>query len=149
MPLLYKLYKDTRKKKGTETPLNPKTYNKWFARAIQVGTIESRELAEKIAYSASATVADTLAVIQALVRVMADNLKEGYTVKLDSFGSWKVGIKSAPADEPKAFTVAHNIIGSHVLFLPEYTRDAATGKKNCPMVQSAKIRETAWNNVTK
>lgn len=147
MPLLYKLYKDTRKKKGTDTPFNPKTYNKWLAKTVTTGTVESRELAEKIAYSSSATVADTLAVINALVNVMATNLKEGYRVKLDGFGSWKINVKSIGAPDSKVFSVSHNITGARVNFRPEYTKDPATGKNHVRMIEGAKIQETAKNDV--
>lgn len=147
MPLLYKLYKDNRKKKGTDTPANPKTFNKWFARTVTTGTIESEQIAEKIAYSASATVADTLAVINALVKVMSDSLKEGFRVKLDNFGSWKIGIKSVGAPDASVFSVNHNITGSHVLFMPEYTIDSATNKKKVKMLDGAKIQETAKSDV--
>lgn len=147
MALLYKLYKDTRKKKGSDQPFNVKTYGKWFAKSVSTGTIESKELAQKIAYSASATEADTLAVINALVKVMADNLKNGYIVKLDGFGTWRIGIKCVGAPDSDVFSVSHNITGARVNFYPEYTVDSATGHRQIKMLQDVKIRETAKNDV--
>jgi hypothetical protein len=55
---------------------------------------------------------------------MADELKQGNRVKLDGFGSFKIGIRTTGAESPKLFSVSKNVKGLHILFQPEVKRSA-------------------------
>ena len=54
-----------------------------------------------------------------LVEVMRDELQASRRVKLDGFGSFKIGLSSKGADNLKDFSVAKNVKSLHVLFMPE------------------------------
>jgi len=144
MPLLYKLHKIEREfEDGRTDPAN----NKWFARAIHLGVVDERDLAKQISYSTTVTEADCLAVINALSKQIIDNVQNSMKVKLKDLGTFKLGIKSTGADEANEFSVSENIVGTHVNFMPEYTIDEASGKRQCAMTMGCTIRETAKNKV--
>jgi len=121
--------------------------NKYFARAITLGTVETEELANIIQKNCSMKKSDVIAVLSELVEVMTDKLQESYAVKLNGFGTFKIGITSKGADDPTQFSVANNIVGTHVNFLPAYTVDSATGKRTKALLEGVKCSETAKNTV--
>jgi len=120
---------------------------KWYARAISVGTLETADLAEIIQRNCSMKKSDVLAVLTELVEVMTDKLQESYAVKLNDFGTFKIGITSKGADDPTNFTVTNNIVGTHVNFQPAYTVDIATGQRTKALLAGVKVSETAKNAV--
>lgn len=91
----------------------------WYARAAQIGTADTKDLAVRIGERCTVTEADILAVISALVNEMTHNLKNGMRVKLDGFGSFKIAIRSTGVKEVKDFSAAKNIKCPHVIFQPE------------------------------
>lgn len=46
-------------------------------------------------------------------------MRNGDRVVLDGFGSFKVGLKTKPADSVEKFNVAKNIVGTRINFQPE------------------------------
>ena len=92
--------------------------------------------------------ADILAVLDELVETMRDQLQDSKRVKLDGFGSFKIGITSKGARSAKAFTVADNIKGMHIVFTPERSTDAA-GNRVKQFLQGAKCEELPENRVEK
>ncbi|MGG6544396.1 UNVERIFIED_CONTAM: HU family DNA-binding protein [Prevotella sp. 15_C9] len=116
MAVKYRMYQDNRKKS--------KTKGLWFARAVMDGTVGVKELSERISDRCTVTEADILAVISALVKEMSYVLKSGKRVKLEGFGSFKVGIRSHGEGKNKDFTAAKNIYDPHILFRPETRVDA-------------------------
>ena len=50
---------------------------------------------------------------------MQDELQAGHRVKIDGFGSFKIGIASTPADSAAKWTVAQNVRGLRLNFQPE------------------------------
>lgn len=111
MAVYYRLYQN--KRKGSST------INMWYARAQKVGDVKLDTLADRIQRNCTAKRSDVLAVLAELVEVMGDELRAGKRVILDGFGSFKIGISSRPAQEPKTFSVTKNVKGVHVLFQPE------------------------------
>lgn len=116
----YKLYQDNRK--------NAVNKGKWYARAAITGTTNLETLAARIQRNCTAKKSDVMAVLTELVEVMADELQEGRRVKLDGFGSFKIGIRTTAADTAKKFNVTQNVKSVHVLFQPEAKKDS-TGKR--------------------
>ncbi|MBR0489077.1 MAG: HU family DNA-binding protein, partial [Prevotella sp.] len=112
----YKLYQDNRK--------NSTTRGQWYGRAAVMGVTNLEALSDRIQRNCTAKRSDVQAVLTELVEAMADELKAGNRVKLDGFGSFKIGIRTKGAETAKAFTVQKNVKGLHVLFQPEVKRSA-------------------------
>ena len=112
----YKLYQDNRK--------NSTTRGQWYGRAAVMGVTNLETLADRIQRNCTAKKSDVMAVLTELVEAMADELKDGRRVKLDGFGSFKIGLTTRGAETAKAFTVSKNVKGLHVLFQPEVKRSA-------------------------
>ena len=67
---------------------------------------------------------DVRAVLTELVSTMKTSLQNGMRVKLDGFGSFKIGMSTKAADSAKEFSVGKNIKGLRVIFQPEVHIDA-------------------------
>jgi len=144
MSLLYKLFKIERTFKDGRTDTANK---KWFARAISLGMKEIDNLAEDCSYATTVTKADCKAVLEALSKVIKNDLQNSYSVRIPGLGIFKIGISCNGADEATEFTVTSNIKSSHVNFLPEYTVDAATNQRTCALLTGLKYQETPKNAV--
>ena len=131
MSVLYRLHQD--QSHGTARS------GKWYARMVPVGVIDTRALAEIIQRNCTVKKADVMAVIEELVEVMKDQMQDSKRVKLDGFGSFKIGIK---------FTVTDNIEGLHVVFTPERTHDQA-GNRVKQFLHGVKVEELPENKVSK
>ena len=83
-----------------------------------------------------------------MVETMRDQMQDGKRVKLDGFGSFKIGIQCRGARTAKAFTVADNIEGLRVVFMPENTHDAS-GNRTKQFLQGCKVEELPSNKVEK
>ena len=121
---------------------------KWYARMVPVGVIDTRALAEIIQRNCTVKKADVMAVIEELVEVMKDQMQDSKRVKLDGFGSFKIGINCRGARSAKAFTVTDNIEGLHVVFTPERTHDQA-GNRVKQFLHGVKVEELPENKVEK
>lgn len=99
---------------------NRKSGNKlWYGRAIHPNTVDLDHLADRIQRSCSLTKGDVLACLTELVVVMNDELQSSNAVKLNGFGTFKIGLKTVGADIEKEFNANDNIKGFRVNFLPE------------------------------
>ena len=125
-----------------------KRSGKWYARAVPIGVIDTRGLSEIIQRNCTVKKADVLAVIDELVETMRDQMQDSKRVKLDGFGSFKIGIKSKGARTAKSFSVADHIEGMHIVFTPELTHDSA-GNRVKQFLQGAKVEELPENKVEK
>ncbi len=146
MSVLFKLHKIVRTFKDQRTDM---ANNKWFARAITVGTLNTQSIAEIIQRNCSMKKSDVRAVLDELVEVMTDKLQESYAVKLDGLGIFKIGLQSTGADSVGEFSVNSNIVGAHVNFQPTFTVNAATGKRTQALLEGVTFQETAKNDVVK
>ena len=96
MALLYNLYQDNRTT-GTK---------KYYARAVQINTLHTEDLAKRIEEKCTLNIADILACIKALVDEMKYELKNSNVVELDGFGNFRLGLKSMGAEKAEQFTTA-------------------------------------------
>lgn len=111
MAVKYKLYQDNR-----ATSLHK---GKWYAKAVIDDVVHLEQISQEIQDNTSAKQADVWAVLKELVNSMNRHLQNGDRVVLDGFGSFKVGLKTKPADTPADFKPGTNIVGARVNFQPE------------------------------
>ena len=140
MSVFYRLHQD----QSTGT----KRSGKWYARAVPTACIGTRQLAEIIQRNCTVKRSDVMAVLEELVEVMKDQMQDSKRVKLDGFGSFKIGIESKGAATAAKFAVAEHIKGLHVVFMPERTKDTA-GNRSKQFLQGAKVEELPLNTVVK
>ena len=118
MALLYKIVRDNRKNSG----------NLYYGRAVQINTIDTAGMADIIQRNCTLKKSDVLAVIAELVEVMTDQLQNSVSVKLDGFGTFKIGLKTVGADKPENFSISRNVSGMRVNFISAGKKDVATNK---------------------
>ena len=140
MSVFYRLHQD----QSTGT----KRSGKWYARAVPTAVINTRQLAEIVQRNCTVKRSDVMAVIEEMVEVMKDQMQDSKRVKLDGFGSFKIGIQSKGAQTAGKFSVAEHVKGLRVLFSPERTKDSS-GNRVKQFLQGAKCEELPENKVEK
>ena len=140
MPVPYKLYKNTR--------AGSKTEGKWYARATHYSILDTDKLASQIESATTLTKPDIVACIAAFLQYIRDGLRAGQRVKLDKFGSFKVGMKTSPADTAKDFSATTNVKSVHVIFQPA-VEVSADGKRTKSLLSGVKVEEMHTYNVDK
>ena len=130
MALLYKIVRDNRKNSG----------NLYYGRAVQIQTVDTDGLADIIQRNCTVKKSDVLAVINELVEVMTDQLQNSVTVKLDGFGSFKIGLKTVGADKPENFSISRNVAGLRVNFMSQGKKSQATNKVERIFLQGATLQ---------
>lgn len=138
MAVFYRLYQNNQE--------NFANKGKWYARAVNTQTVETNDLAERIQRNCTAKKSDVLAVLTELVEVMQDELQASHRVKLNGFGSFKIGIRTLPADTAKDFTVAQNVKGLHIIFQPD-VRTAADKTRVRTFLTGCTVKEAPKNDV--
>lgn len=123
-----------------------KGYGKWYPRAVITETIDTDKLAEIMQRNCTVKKADILAVISELIETMADQLQNSKRVKLNGFGSFKIGITGEGADKAADFSVSKNIKGLHVLFQPEVKTDG-NGQRQKTFITGCSVQEAPKNDV--
>ena len=94
-----------------------KNYGKWYGRAVVLNNVTTKELAEEIAHSTTATYADTLAVLNELSVALRRHLLNSDRVEIEGIGAFKVGIRTAPANTSAEFG-AQNVKSYKVNYQP-------------------------------
>ena len=140
MSVFYRLHQD----QSTGT----KRSGKWYARAVPTDVINTRQLAEIVQRNCTVKKSDVMAVIEELVEVMKDQMQDSKRVKLDGFGSFKIGIESKGAQTAGKYSVAEHVKGLHVVFMPERTTDSG-GNKSKQFLQGCRVEELPLNTVEK
>ena len=140
MSVFYRLHQD----KSTGT----KRSGKWYARAVPTAVIGTRQLAEIIQRNCTVKRSDVVAVIEEMVEVMKDQMQDSKRVKLEGFGSFKIGIQSKGAQTAAKFSVAEHVKGLRVVFMPERTKDSS-GNRSKQFLQGARVEELPLNTVVK
>ena len=140
MSVFYRLHQD--KSKSTARS------GKWYARAVATSVVDTRKLAEIMQRNCTVKKSDILAVLDELVETMRDQLQDSKRVKLDGFGSFKIGIRSCGAATAKEFSTSENVKGMRVIFMPERSTDSA-GNHTKQFLQGAKVEELPVNSVEK
>ena len=131
MALLYKLVRDNRKDSN----------NLWYGKAVQINSIDMEGIAEIIQRNCTVKKSDVLAVLTELVETMTDQLQNSVTVKLDGFGTFKIGLKTVGAIKAEDFTISRNVRGLRVNFLSEGKKDQATNKVTRKFLQGAVLQK--------
>ena len=85
-------------------PQKPEEPKKFYAQAKSTGSVTLKELGKEITQRSTVNHADTLAVLEALTQVLADNLSAGKIVRLGDFGTFQISVGSEGADTEKEFT---------------------------------------------
>ncbi len=132
MSVFYRLNQD--KSKNTERT------GKWYARAVTTSVVSTRQLAEIMQRNCTVKRSDILAVIEELVETMRDQLQDSKRVKIDGFGSFKIGVCSKGAATANDFSVSGNIKGMRVIFSPERTSDPS-GNRIKQFLQGVRVEE--------
>ena len=140
MSVFYRLHQD----QSTGT----KRSGKWYARAVPTDVINTRQLAEIIQRNCTVKKSDVMAVLEELVEVMKDQMQDSKRVKLDGFGSFKIGIESKGAQTAGKYSVSEHVKGLHVVFMPERTTDSG-GNRSKQFLQGCKVEELPLNLVEK
>ncbi|MDO4986639.1 MAG: HU family DNA-binding protein [Prevotella sp.] len=138
MSVLYRLSKVTSPK--------AKGYGKWYPRAVITQTVDTEMLAAIMQRNCTLKKADIVAVISELIETMADQLQDSKRVKLNGFGSFKIGIRGEGADSAADFSTSKNIKGLHVLFQPEVKTDGS-GLRQKTFITGCSVQEAPKNNV--
>ena len=138
MSVFYRLSKVTSPK--------AKGYGKWYPRAVMTETVETDELATIMQRNCTLKRADIIAVISELIETMQDQLQNSKRVKLNGFGSFKIGIKGEGADSAADFSVSKNVKGLHVLFMPEVKKDG-NGLRQKTFISGCSVQEAPKNDV--
>ena len=77
---------------------------------------------------------------------MQDQLQDSKRVKLNGFGSFKIGMSSTGADKASDFDARKNIKGLHVLFMPEVKTDSE-GQRQKTFISGCSVQEVPKNDV--
>ena len=124
---------------------NSPTRGMIYGRAVVNRVVHTSAIAKKITERCTVTEPDILAVINALMTEISANIAEGNKVVLDEFGSFKLGIRTSPAESAKKFTSA-NIKNMYVIYSPYTVMDQ--GKRVKPMLSGIKMEEmTEYNGI--
>ena len=138
MSVFYRLSKVTSPK--------AKGYGKWYPRAVITETVDTEMLAAIMQRNCTLKKADIVAVISELIETMADQLQDSKRVKLNGFGSFKIGIRGEGADSAADFSTSKNIKGLHVLFQPEVKTDGS-GLRQKTFITGCSVQEAPKNDV--
>ena len=103
----------------------PKCYKKWYGKVVHRGTMSTDELANHIMKHGSVYTDDVvLGVTRKLMHCIAEQLAEGYKVKLDGIGTLYLGASSTGVDYPEDFDISRNITRIGVKFLADQSHDS-------------------------
>ena len=112
MSHLYKMVKNTNEKMTG-------AYNKWYARPVYNGTVDLDWIAERIQRNSTAKKSDAKAVLTEMVEVITDALQNSQRVKIDGFGTFKIGISTRGVENIGDFSMSEHLKGARVMFTPE------------------------------
>jgi predicted histone-like DNA-binding protein len=92
----------------------PKLY---YASAQKSGDVTFKEIKESIAHSTTATAGDVSLVLESLLTVIKEYLKQGRSILLDQFGNFRLSFSSKGVATMKEFST-EMIKNIHILFRP-------------------------------
>ena len=101
--------------------------NLWYGKALMMQTLDTHWLAQRIEQSVSVKESDVYAVLIELANVMNYELSQSNKISLDRFGYFYIGAKTTGALTKDDFSVAENVKGFRINFVPFNKRDT-TGK---------------------
>ncbi|MCX4293683.1 MAG: HU family DNA-binding protein [Prevotella sp.] len=139
MSVFYRLYQNNNKRS--------RVYKKWYARAVMVDTMSTRELAEIMQENCTVKRSDIEAVLRELVPTMTRAMQDSKRVKIDGLGSFKIGLKTKPSVSPKEFSSQKNVLGMHINFMPETYKDSGTNRRVTDLLRRCAVAELPKNAV--
>ena len=87
-----------------------KAYGKWYARAVNTGTVELDDLAQHMSEHNTPFSKGAIAgVLTDMVSCIRELTLEGKAVKLPNLAIFQIGIASTGADSPEKFTIKKNV----------------------------------------
>jgi len=98
-------------------PFTPDFPQKYYPSYTSSGKVKIRQLAGQIDSISTVNSIDTLAVLEAFLKVVPKEMADGNIVDLGEFGSFRLKIKSEGAETPAAVS-AHNIKNVLAQFTP-------------------------------
>ena len=110
MTVFYRLRQDNQERS--------KYKGQWFAHAVNLGTVETDELARIIERNCSMKRSDVLAVLAELSDTIARLLADSHRVRLAGIGSLMVGLNGQPCSAPAQYDPSY-VTGLHLCFKPE------------------------------
>lgn len=123
-----------------------KGYGKWYPRAVMTNTVDTNALATIMQRNCTVKKSDIVAVITELIETMQDQLQDSKRVKLNGFGTFKIGLSSTGANTAADFSVSKNVKGLHVLFQPEVKTDSE-GQRQKTFISGCNVQEAPKNAV--
>lgn len=117
---------------------NSPTKGKVYGRAVYSNIVHINDLCEEIEEKCTLTDVDVTATVTALISSMAKHLCSGDKVVLDGFGSFKVGIRTSPADTADKFGVG-NIKGTYIIYQP--VTELINGHRVKSLLKDIKVEE--------
>ena len=103
----------------------PKCYKKWYGKVVHRGTMSTDDLANHIMKHGSVYTDDVVrGVTRKLMHCIAEQLAEGYKVKLDGIGTLYLGVSSTGVDYPEDFDISRNLTRIGVKLLADQSHDS-------------------------
>ena len=128
---------------------NGTTKGKWYGRTKIVGTKTLKDIAEHIQRNASMKKSDVWAVLTEVPEVLSEMLCDGYRVKIDGFGAFKISVSTSPAKTAKDFDMDKNIKSSRILFQPETEKDGSHGTRSRVLARKLDFKNVETMTKTK
>jgi len=88
-------------------PGNPEAPKKFYPSVTSSGRLTMRELAKEISRISTVSSVDTLAVLEALLTLIPEEMQRGNVVELGDFGNFWLKNNAEGADTAEAVTAAH------------------------------------------
>ena len=98
-------------------PSDPAAPNKYYPSAVADGSVDLRYIANRAADISTVSMPDTVAVIEALLYIIPDEIGNGRVVQLGEFGSFWIKFKTEASETPEGVT-SRNITGVIARFIP-------------------------------
>ena len=138
MAIMYRKYQN----KNDES----KTFGKWYARSVTVGTMTTEQLAEKIEQNCSMKHSDVLAVLKELAVNVKEALGDSKRVVISGLGVFKPVLRTKPAATSTEFNTRENVKSVNISFLPEVKVDS-NGLRVKQLLAGCSVKELPKNFV--
>ena len=98
-------------------PRNLEAPPKYYPTAVSVGRADLRSIADRISQMSTLSSVDTVAVLEAFLQVIPDELSNGKIVEMGEFGTFRLTLLASGEDSPEKVS-ARNIKEVKVRFKP-------------------------------
>ncbi len=98
--------------------MKPEETSRYYAKAVTKGTVTLNRIIEDMCAESTVSKADVVAVIAGLGKHLIKNLQEGYTVKIDSLGTFSTSVRSPTVNSLEEVR-PKDVSFSKINYLPE------------------------------